>query len=63
MKAGIAEDLEKIRKKGYAIEKKGFSILVAPKSLTQGTSDLVAFGKEIDADAELVEMLEHRALR
>ncbi len=63
MKAGIAEDLEKIKKKGYSIEKKGLSILVAPKSLTQQTSDLVAFGKEIDVDAELVEMIEHRVLR
>lgn len=63
MKVPIAEDLERIRKKGYAIERKGFSILVAPKSLTHETADLVTFGKEINIDAELFEMIEQRALR
>lgn len=59
----IDKMLEEAKRQGYSVQKKGFSIILAPENFTRQTAGLVAFGQEIDVDAEIGDMIEHRGLK
>ena len=51
-----------LEKQGYSFSTRGFVTILEPKNLTEETSGIIQFKKEIDVDEEIGEMIEDRVL-
>lgn len=55
-----------LEKQGYSVSIKGFITILEPKNLTEQTSGIITFGREVevdvDVDKEIGEMIEDRVL-
>jgi hypothetical protein len=51
---------EELEKQGYSVSIKGFITIVGPKNLTERTSGIITFGRKVDVDSEIGEMIEDR---
>jgi hypothetical protein len=53
-----------LEKQGYSVPIKGFITILEPKNLTEQTSGIITFGREVevDVDKEIGEMIEDRVL-
>ena len=49
---------EELEKQGYFVSIKGFITIVGPKNLTERTSGIITFGRKVDVDSEIGEMIE-----
>ena len=48
---------EELEKQGYSVSIKGFITIVGPKNLTERTSGIITFGRKVDVDSEIGEMI------
>ena len=53
-----------LEKQGYSVFVRGFITILEPKNLTEQTSGIITFGREVevDVDKEIGEMIENRVL-
>ena len=51
-----------LEKQGYSVSVRGFITIVEPKNLTEQTSGIITFGRKVDVDKEIGEMIEDRGL-
>ena len=49
-------------KQGYSVSIRGFITILEPKNLTEQTSGIITFGREVDVDKEIGKMIENRVL-
>ena len=49
-----------LEKQGYSVSIKGFITIIGPKNLTERTSGIITFGRTVDVDSEIGEMIEDR---
>ena len=53
---------KELEKQGYSVSVRGFITILEPKNLTEQTSGIITFGKEVDVDKEIGKMIENRVL-
>jgi len=51
-----------LEKQGYSVSVRGFITILEPKNLTEQTSGIITFGREVDVDKEIGKMIENRVL-
>lgn len=51
---------KELEEQGYSVSVRGFVTILEPKNLTKETSGIITFGKEVDVDKEIGEMIENR---
>ena len=53
---------KELEKQGYSVSVRGFITILEPKNLTEQTSGIITFGREVDVDKEIGKMIENRLL-
>jgi len=53
---------KELEKQGYSVSVRGFITILEPKNLTEQTSGIITFGREVDVDKEIGKMIENRVL-
>ena len=51
---------KELEKQGYSVSVRGFITILEPKNLTEQTSGIITFGREVDVDKEIGEMVENK---